>query len=218
MAAMIPRLLHSSFFGDWPFNDLNKRCFATWEAKLPGWERMDWRWHNLPEELREHPWVKAAFNCPGRAAGSNAGAFIKFWILNKYGGYYIDNDVEVLKEFPLDHGMVLGWQRDDMCPNDMSVNASVAGCVPGHSFNAEYLKLVEQRPPCDSPLAFGPMLYTSILRGRGLTGLNVEQKVGDIMVYEKSKFYPWKWSEPADYSRVTDATIAAHLWEGSWTK
>jgi len=167
----IPRLLHSSFFGDWKFSDLNKRCFSSWEDKLPGWERMDWRWDNLPDELRNHHWVKAARNCQGRGAGSNAGAYIKFWLMHKYGGYYIDNDVEVLKEFPLDHGMVLAWQRDDMCPNDMSVNASVAGCEPGHWFCQEYLKRVEARPPCDFPLAFGPMLYTKILRERGLTGM-----------------------------------------------
>ncbi len=212
----IPKILHSSFFGNWKFSDLNKRCFASWEDKLPGWERMDWRWDNLPEELRNHHWVKAARNCQGRGAGSNAGAYIKFWLMHKYGGYYIDNDVEVLKEFPLDHAMVLAWQRDDMCPNDMSVNASVAGCEPGNWFCQEYLRRVEARPPCDFPLAFGPMLYTKILRERGLTGMNVEQKVDDVMVFEKSAFYPWRWDESPKPENVIESTIAIHHWEGSW--
>jgi len=209
---MIPRIVHQMYFRDEPFSDLNNRCHETWRRLLPGWDIRMWTPHNLPKGIVS-PWAKAALACGSRAAGSNFGAYVKYALLHKFGGVYFDNDIELLKPIETNHAYWLGWQRDG---KDADINTSACACVPGHEFNLAVMREVQSRPINDHPLAFGPMLFTAILRERGLRGQGEEQMVGNIKVYSKEKWYPYFYDERADRNRVTPETFGIHHWEGTW--
>lgn len=209
---MIHRIIHLMFFGDWAFSDLNYRCHETWRKVLPDFDIKVWLPSTVPKEAMPQ-WVLDALARPGRAAGSNGGAFIKFWLLHKFGGIYFDNDIELLKPVELNHAYWCGWQRDGP---EADVNMSACGCIPDHQFNRLIMERILQRRIDDHPLAFGPLLFTELLRDRGLAGNNVEQTVGDIKVYSREKWYPWFCDEQPDPSRITPETFGVHHWEASW--
>ncbi len=217
---MIPRILHSAFFGDWPYTPLNLRCHASWEKHLSGFQRMHWTPRNLPKECLAHPWMKEATKAlreGNRLSGTdlNFMAFLCYWALHKYGGIWLDNDVELLQTPDLSPGFFLGWQTD-VHPYT-SASCSTIGGVAGHPFSARLLKrLAEQEPTC-TPTATGPELITSQLVEQGLRLNGKEQVIGGVKIYEKDVLYPWAWFEEPDRAKVTSRTVAIHWWEGSWS-
>lgn len=204
---MIPRIVHSCFLGDWPMTDLNKQCHQSWLTHLRGSAFVHWTPQNIPLT----PWVTRAL----QVRPINAVSWLRYWCIYQFGGVALDNDIEILQPFDLDHGAFIGFQRDDT--DYMCTNYSVLGAVPGHPFIKRLLDEMEKLDPGDSPLAGCCILTDRVLREFGMTGLNREQTIRDrVHVYPKEIFYPWFHTEPPDLSRVTPRTIAVHWWEGSW--
>jgi mannosyltransferase OCH1-like enzyme len=185
---------------------MNERCIETWRKVLPDWRIMLWDDKNAPDI----PFVQKAI----RRRPILASNFVKYWALAEHGGVFLDNDVEILRPFELDHGAFVGFQRDEV--EDDCVNSAVIASVKGHGLMNEMVEEIGRQSMDIFPVWCGCTLLTQKLRERGMHGLNVEQKVGDVMVYSKERFYPWRWDEAADSTRITDRTLAVHWWEGSW--
>lgn len=206
---MIPQILHSVLVGRTELTELEERCLRTWEEVIVGhtWcARYEWRNDDgidsqfLRESIIHRP--------------INASNYLRYWALHEFGGIYLDNDVEVLKPFDLSLDAFVGFQRDDS--DKECVNVAVMGFRAGHPL----LKRILDRLDADTweayPVWTGPGILTDELRAMGLKGVNVEQVVGEVTVYDKERFYPWRWDEPPDRSRITERTIAVHHWGKTW--
>lgn len=204
----IPRILHTGCFGGYQLSDLNKRCIESWHKVLPDYKVMNWTDENGPQD----PFFQQAI----KVKPVNASNFIKFWALYHHGGVFLDFDVEVLKPFDLTQGCFLGFQRDDTRQD--CINGAVMGAVKDHWFIGDCLRKFDSMAPDVWPVFAGCTLLTDELYAIGMEGLNVEQMVGDIKVYDKQAFYPWRHDEKPDLTRVTEKTFAIHWCEGSWTK
>lgn len=195
--------------GGYKPSPLGERCMESWRRVLPGWEIKVWNDANVPES----DWCRQAIS--GKPV--NASHWAQWRALYDFGGVFLDIDVEMIRPFDLSHEVFVGFQRNDTM--ECCINNAVVGAVPGHPFVRRILMKIEESDPTGWPLATGPGILTDALVERGLNGLNVEQRVGDVTVYDRDRFYPWFYTEPpipADL--LSERTFACHLWEGSWNK
>lgn len=196
---MIPKIVHYGLFGGWQLSPLNRSCIQTWREVLPDYEIRLWTDKDMRDRF---------------ARPINNSNLLKYHALFNHGGVFLDNDMEVLKPFDLSRRAFLAFQRTDMLKE--SINTAVIGAEKGHPFIGECLREIQSHPEEPCPIWLGCGLPTDLLIKSGMRGLNVDQDVGDVHVYDRSAFYPWSWEEEPDAGRITDSTFAIHHWEGSW--
>lgn len=181
---------------------------ATWADKLHDYRVMAWNDRSGPN--------RKFFKQALKHKAINAHNFIGLWALWEYGGVMLDNDVEVLRPFDLEHGMFVGFQRSDV--EQYCINNSVIGATPKHPLIGACLSSMEHGLATGDPLWYGCGILSTELRHRGMKGINVEQKLGDVMIYDKERFYPHWYTEKLDRSKLTDRTFSIHHWQGTWNK
>ncbi len=97
---MIPKIIHYCWFGRGELPDLAKNCIESWHRYMPDWEYRLWNEDNF--DVHATPYTQEAYEARKYAFVSD---YVRLWALYKYGGLYMDTDVEVLK--PLDDLMHL---------------------------------------------------------------------------------------------------------------
>lgn len=97
---MIPKIIHYCWFGRGEMPDLAKRCIASWHRYLPEY---DYRlWNEDTFDVKAVPYVCEAYEARKFAFVTD---YVRLWVLEKFGGVYMDTDVEILK--PLDEYLQL---------------------------------------------------------------------------------------------------------------
>lgn len=91
---MIPKIIHYCWLGDSEFPELVKKCIQSWKKKMPDWEFILWD-KNCLKDLNSD-WVNEAYSTKKYAFAAD---YIRLYAVNKFGGFYLDSDVEVLKNF-----------------------------------------------------------------------------------------------------------------------
>lgn len=91
---MIPKVIHFCWLSDDEYPELIKKCIDSWENKLPDFEIIHWDKSCL-EKLNSE-WVNEAYAAKKYAFASD---FIRLYAIYNYGGFYLDSDVEVIKDF-----------------------------------------------------------------------------------------------------------------------
>lgn len=91
---MIPRIIHICWLSGDPYPDLIKECIKSVKKHLPEYDIIVW--DRTQFDIESCIWVKQAFENRKYAFAAD---YIRFYALYKYGGIYLDADVEVLKSF-----------------------------------------------------------------------------------------------------------------------
>ena len=89
---MIPKIIHYCWFGHNKKSKLIKRCIKSWEKYCPDYKIIEWNEDNF--DINICPYVKEAYDEGKWAFVSD---YVRFYVLKKYGGIYVDTDVEMLK-------------------------------------------------------------------------------------------------------------------------
>lgn len=111
-----------------------KRCMKTWEKHLGDYEIKEWNENNF--DINSHPYVKEAYDQKKWAYVSD---YIRAFALFTEGGIYLDTDVIVLDD-------LLSFLNDEAFVGFENENypfTAVFGCVPGHEFVKEILKMYD---------------------------------------------------------------------------
>jgi len=130
--------------------------------------------------------------------------YLRYKILEEYGGVYLDTDMKLLK--PLDNLLFnqcfAGWNREKTY-----IYAGIIGAIPG----CEYIKLVSKR-------------YNSVRIGQYPTSPEIMTEVYSnyenselVTVLNSSFFYPVYEGERENKKNMLDA-YSTHLWHESWVK
>lgn len=212
---MIPRKIHYVWVGPKTVPDKVQKLVDGWKRLNPGYEVQRWHEGNIDFSSR---FLRAAYGIKGWNRVSD---YTRMWVLTKFGGVYLDTDVELVK--PLDSLMhntcFMGFQLKER--HHERVNGAVIGAVRGHWFIRKLHEYLDQRlTGCEDLGAFyGPGLITKLLEEEGLGEYTDEpQRVGDITLYPTRWFYPYSWLESFSPERVSSDTVGIHHWDESWRK
>lgn len=106
---MIPKIIHYCWISTEEKPELIKRCMKTWHKKLPDYEFILWDARRIAEEIKS-TFVDEAIMVRKWAFAAD---YVRCFAVYKYGGIYLDTDVEVFKSFDdlLDNRMFIGQER-----------------------------------------------------------------------------------------------------------
>ncbi|WP_299216924.1 glycosyltransferase [uncultured Aquimarina sp.] len=133
---MIPKIIHYCWLSGDKFPGLIEKCIATWKEKLPEYEFMLWDTNRFPLENNE--WVRQAFETKKYAFAAD---YIRLHAVHKYGGIYLDTDIEVIKSYNslLHLPYFVGSEGGGI------IEAGVFGAEKGSKWIADCLKHYENR-------------------------------------------------------------------------
>lgn len=162
------------------------------------WEYKLWSEDNLPDEVMRHSYVLHMYSQKKWAFVSD---YIRFWILERKGGIYLDTDTEVLKDFEdlLEHGAFFGKTKDSMTA------AGVIGAVPGHQCIKDVLSVYD-KDVNPSVGRTSPHTVTKVLR---------DNNYEDVVVYDYQYFNPCDDGEKCTPNKLKLAYANNH-WAESW--
>ncbi len=193
----IPRTIHRIWLGDAPLSEDHEVFGETWRRHHPRWEMRMWGDRDLCRLVPREALRRAR-------SPSEASDLLRYEVLRRHGGVYVDTDVECLRPLdPLLDGIraFAAWEAPHR------VGTAVLGSVPGHPAFAEAAR--------ESTVTAGLGPHSADSTGPGfLTTVLADHP--DVTVFESERFYPYRWDErPRPASAFPDA-YAVHHWAGSW--
>ncbi len=195
---MIPKVIHYVWVGKNPLGSLQEHCIASWRRYLPDYELMLWNEQTVPKEAFEHPYVHEMY---AQKRWAFVADYIRFWVLKREGGIYLDTDTEVLKSFDslLMHGAFFGKTKDGV------IAAGVIGAVPNHPAIEKILEVYDQDREYTIART-SPRTVTDVL-GAG--------SYPNVAVYDYQYFNPCDDGEVCTPDKLSVAYTKNH-WAESW--
>ena len=93
---MIPKIIHFCWLSKDPYPEKIQLCLDSWEKKLSDYTIIKWDLNKCNEEGILNTWVKESYETKKYAFAAD---YIRLYAVYKYGGIYLDSDVEVIKSF-----------------------------------------------------------------------------------------------------------------------
>ena len=127
---MIPKKIHYCWYGNGEFNDILKKCMASWKEKLPEYELKKWDESNTPFD--KLPFLRLLYK---QKKWSLITDYMRLYAIYIEGGIYLDTDIEVFKTFDdlLSNESFIGFQISTF-NTKIPVNSAVIGAVKHNSF------------------------------------------------------------------------------------
>ena len=194
----IPRALHRIWTGDAPLPDEFAAYGESFRAHHPDWEIRLWGDDDLAGlgiGERERAAARSA---------SELSNLIRYEILVRHGGVYVDTDVECRRSFePLLRGI------DAFAALELPgrVGTAVLGSAPGHP--------AFRRAAAEARRTLGLGAHTADANGPYFLSLLLEQEP-DVTILGPEVFYPYLWTEPERRADDFPDAYAVHHWAGSW--
>lgn len=195
---MIPRRLHRVWVGE-NMPKVYEQYWETFRRMHPRWFLKTWRENDL-QWLANKTWFDATL-IPAQKAD-----IARVEILLRYGGIYVDCDVEPLRPFdPLRDCQAFTGKEDPQ-----HINTGVMGCEVGHPLFAEYVwripGSIKAHPGKPPNVQTGPLLLHELVHAQEWPGL---------VVHDPIMFYPYHWQEE-DPGIYPEESYAVHHWAKSW--
>ena len=207
---VIPRIIHAIWFSGDPMPQLYLRCLDSWKKYAPDFEIKIWNLESYRpgrclffEQAIEHGnWAFAS-------------DYARADLLYRYGGIYMDLDVEMLRPI------------DDLLYNDAYMSfesqdriecGSGMGAGPGHPILKEVCESYEERPYLKTDGTWDnstcPVRYTKVIEKHGLRKDGGFQSVDDITVYPFEVLTGKSFDTGIIYNTQLSYTVHHH--NGSW--
>jgi hypothetical protein len=194
----IPHALHRVWLGEAEMPRRYRAYGDTFSEHHPGWEIRLWTDADLPAlDVGETERARAR-------SSSELSNLVRYEILSRHGGIYVDTDVECRRCFePLLRG------SDAFAGLELPgrVGNAVLGSVPGHR------AFTRAAHECRETLGLGA--HSPDANGPYFLSLILEQEPG-VRILEQSAFYPYLWTEPERSGDSFPRAYAVHHWAASW--
>lgn len=191
----IPKIIHYVWVGGKPLTPLAERCIESWKKYLPDYEIKRWDETNSP---MDHHYIEAMY---AQRKWAFVADYIRFFVLEREGGIYLDTDTEVLKSFDplLSHTAFFGETKDGVTA------AGVIGAVPHHPVITA-IKAVYEADTTYDLTRTSPRTVTEVLKTKNYP---------NVTVYDYRYFNPCDDGEVCTEEKLALAYAKNH-WAESW--
>lgn len=196
----IPKIVHVCWFGGGKMSPQIERCMHS----IRGLEKLGYElkiWDEATYDIQRSKRVRDAYEARRWSLVSN---YVRLDVLKRFGGVYLDTDVEVVRPFDdlLDNELFMGFMWD------CTLGTAVIGSVPGHRVVEDILRDYEEKPETfRSP---NNDTFTDYFLARvpdfRLTGRR--QRLGTVLILDKFAF-----EQPSLFKRNN---YTVHHFEQSW--
>lgn len=205
----IPKIIHYCWFGHGEVPAEYQVYMKTWKKYCPDYEIRQWNENNY--DVTKNQYMKQAYD---KGMWAFVSDYARVDIVYRYGGIYLDCDVELLK--PLD--VFLG--EDMFCGFEDYQHIALGlgfGAVGGHPYLKSLLQYYEDLTFIDDKgkmnLTACPFYQTEVIRSYGIVPGNRFQKAEKITAYPTEVFSPYSYG---GIGRVTDNSYSIHHFSASW--
>lgn len=211
---MIPKKIHYCWFGGKEKDDLSKRCIDSWKKYLSDYEFIEWNENNF--DVEQNSFAKEAFEKKQYAFVAD---YARLYVLWKYGGIYLDCDVEVLKSFnEFLHLPAFTSYEEKSTPAEKWIEAGVLASEKEGEWITGALKIFDDRKFIkeDSSLDFTvlPLLlakYTESIEN--ISGIETDN-TSTITIFGCEYFSPKQ--AKTNEIRLTKNSVCIHHFNNSW--
>lgn len=147
---MIPKIIHYSWFSGDPYPEPVLLYMETWKRVLPDYEFMLWDREQVQEVEEQYLFVREALQ---ERKWAFAADVVRCYAVHKYGGIWLDIDIEMRKSFDplLNHQMFIGREYnfyyfgDGVGRHMHTLGAHCFGAEKGHPFLNRCLDYYRER-------------------------------------------------------------------------
>ncbi len=194
---MIPKKIHYCWFGNNEKSDLINRCILSWKKFCPDYEIVEWNEKNF--DINSHAFVKKMYENKRWAFVSD---YVRFYELEKHGGWYLDTDMELFKSLDTvsNSDLVLGEEKPGQ------ISAGAIGARTGHPFIQSCLKYYEN---IDKEITT-PRIISEVYKSY--------RDKDSVLVLPSITFYPYNQENIKNFDRdnLPKESVGVHFWDYSW--
>lgn len=210
----IPKKIHYCWFGGKPLPESAIKCINSWKKYCPDYEIIEWNENNF-NIAEACDYVKEAYERKKYAFVSD---YVRFEVIYKYGGFYFDTDVEIVK--PIDDLLEKPFFaieiNNGLC--DIATGLGM-GSEPG---NPIYKVVIDKYTKSRFILEDGSTNANTVVDT--ITSLFVElgfdQNSNAIQQIDGFTIFPVDYFCPMDYTsgsiNITENTYSIHWYNMSW--
>lgn len=206
---MIPKIIHYCWFGGNPLPEEYRKYLASWKKFCPDYEIKEWNEENF--DLNSVPYVKEAYQSKKWAFITD---YVRLYVLDTFGGIYMDTDVEVLRNLDVFLGEegFSGFERKNAVPT--GIMAAEKGQKFIHELLAQYdnLHFIKKNGDLDETTNVTRITETALKYGLNLN--NTTQTIEGFTFYPTDYFCP-KNSRTLEIN-ITENSYTIHHFAGSW--
>lgn len=214
----IPKIIHQIWLGG-ELPAKYRRLQKSWKEHHPDWEYRLWTDADLPT----FPFVnrerfEKAVNIGERAD------ILRYEILNRYGGLYVDTDFECVRPFDVFHSycdFYAGIEAAPLEDNEVCLGNALIGTVPHHPIIACCLQRIAEKPPGKNASEVHEISGPGCLK-RAFFKCCQEGSYRNV-AFPYTFFYPIPSSERdnqlgevAKSEWIQPESFGIHYWEASW--
>jgi mannosyltransferase OCH1-like enzyme len=197
-ALLFPRIVHRVWLGDGPMSARNEQFGVAFTDLHPGWEMRLWGDDHLPELG-----ITAADRAAARSA-SELSNIVRYELLRRFGGVYIDTDVECRRSL---EPLLGGVHACAAFETPGVTGTAFLGSVPGHP--------IFERTALEGRRTLGLGAHSADANGPHFLKLVAEQE-GGLTVFGSQLFYPVLWDARERAVESFPGAYAVHHWDMSW--
>lgn len=220
---MIPKIIHMTWFSGDPYPESIRYMMSTWKKVLPDYEIWLWDMNRLKSEVNSI----FANEAVSVRKWAQAADVARLFAVYKYGGIWLDTDVEVFSSLDpfLDNDVFIGREANmHNRPRERWLTAHCFGAVPGHPYIKECLDYYAERhfiqctnmnyPECMRyHMVFLPevMAVAALHYGYDWSGLRDDEQLLESGI----KVYPSDYFDSPRYKSM-EHVVVIHRALGGW--
>lgn len=206
----IPKTIHYCWFGRNPKPKLAEKCIKSWRKYCPDYEIIEWNEDNF-DIVAAPLYVRQAYEAQKWAFVTD---YVRLFVLTKYGGIYMDADVEVIK--PLD--VFLKHQAFSGFEDQIHIQTGIMACEKDDplfkSWLDEYNDMTFVLEDGSYNTQTNVITITNSMKQHGIQLDNTMQVVAGCAFYPNDYFCPKDLK--TDRIVLTERTHTIHHFAGSW--
>lgn len=208
---MIPKKIHYCWFGRGEKPASVQKCIESWKKFCPDYEIIEWNEDNF--DIHCMPYTQQAYSAKKYAFVSDVARLI---IVYKYGGIYLDTDVELIKSPDplLSNTSFMGFETDLYVASGLGF-----GSEAGIEFFKEHIDQYKDKKFIFDDGSYNlkgcPKYATELLLEKGLVANGKEQTVAGVHIYPAEYFNPY--DSITGKMNKTKNTYSVHWYDASWS-